>query len=37
MNLALFEYAINHILRILRVITMSQGHMLLIGLGGSGR
>jgi dynein heavy chain, axonemal len=37
MSLALFDYAIHHLLKILRVLRMQSGHMLLIGLGGSGR
>ena len=37
LSLALFDYAIEHLLKILRIIRMQQGHALLIGLGGSGR
>lgn len=37
MPLTLFEFAIDHILRILRVLKMTQGHAVLIGLGGTGR
>ncbi|KAK8861127.1 hypothetical protein M9Y10_012822 [Tritrichomonas musculus] len=37
MNLVLFKDAIEHVLRIARGITMPQGHMLLVGLGGSGK
>ena len=37
MNLVLFKDAIDHVLRIARGITMPNGHMLLVGLGGSGK
>lgn len=37
LNLALFDYAIEHLLKLIRVLRMQQGHALLIGLGGSGR
>lgn len=37
MNLVVFEYAIDHLLKICRIIKMTNGHGLLIGLGGSGR
>ena len=37
MNLVLFKDAIEHVLRIARGITMPGGHMLLVGLGGSGK
>ena len=37
MNLVLFMSAIEHVIKIVRVITTSFGHSLLIGVGGSGR
>eukprot|EP00951_Prasinocladus_malaysianus_P007841 scaffold56458_cov17-Prasinocladus_malaysianus.AAC.1 len=37
MNLAVFLYAVEHISRICRVIKQPGGHMLNVGLGGSGR
>jgi dynein heavy chain len=37
MNLVLFEAAIIHIIKIVRVITTTFGNALLVGVGGSGR
>ena len=37
MNLVLFMNAIQHVLKIVRVITTTFGHALLVGVGGSGR
>jgi len=37
MNLVLFEAAIQHVAKIIRVITTTFGHCLLVGVGGSGR
>lgn len=37
MNLVLFMAAIQHVIKIVRVITTPFGHCLLVGVGGSGR
>lgn len=37
MNLVLFDFAVMHVLRICRVLRMSNGNAFLIGVGGSGR
>jgi dynein heavy chain, axonemal len=37
MNLVLFMSAIQHLLKVVRIITTSFGHALLVGVGGSGR
>jgi hypothetical protein len=35
--MAIFKEAINHVTRISRILLMKKGHMLLIGLEGSGK
>lgn len=37
MDIVLFKYALEHILRINRIITNPKGHAVLIGLTGSGK
>jgi dynein heavy chain len=37
MDLVLFDFAIMHCIRILRVIAMARGNCFLVGLGGTGR
>ncbi|RNF14084.1 putative dynein heavy chain [Trypanosoma conorhini] len=37
MNLVMFAYAVEHVCRIARVIRKPKGHVLLLGVGGSGR
>lgn len=37
MNLLVFEYAVNHLSRLARIIAKPFGNGLLIGIGGNGR
>ena len=37
MNLVLFMNAIQHVIKVVRVLTTTFGHSLLVGVGGSGR
>jgi len=37
MNLVIFDDALNHLLRITRVINSPSGNILLVGVGGSGK
>lgn len=37
MNLVMFDYAVGHLLHVARILRMSKGNALLVGMGGSGR
>lgn len=37
MNLVLFDAAIQHVIKVVRILNTAFGHCLLVGVGGSGR